>query len=105
MFAATRPSDTTGQEDAHRRDADPAVTSDLSSPPSDTRATESADDLHGPTVDLASRMMSAPEADADTSPEAGPQPDPDTTALLELKPTVDLSAHLEQSQEDSPQRR
>jgi hypothetical protein len=107
--AATRPGGTTGREETHRPDTDPAVSSDLLSPPSGTRAGETADDLHGPTVDLASRMTSAPGTDPDASSEPEPEPeaepDPDTTAILELNPTVDLSAHLEQSQEDSPQRR
>jgi len=68
-------------------------------------ADEIPDDLRGTTVNLASHLASAAGPDPETTPGTAPEPDSDTTAILDVRPTVDLSAHLEQAPEDSAPRR
>jgi RND superfamily putative drug exporter len=89
-----RPAESLTPAERAPADRTPADRTPAGQAPADDAADQAVDDLHGPTVNLASRV----------TPEDAPEPEdpsPETTAVLEVPATVDLSSRREPASEDS----
>jgi RND superfamily putative drug exporter len=68
------------------------------SPAAPADGDQPVDDLHGPTVDLASRVA------AEEEPTLEDDPNPETTAVLELHPTANVAHHDPAPEESHPRK-